>query len=98
VYEYDEAGRMVASRPEPEWDDQERGWMLALADLEAGECHGCGGDLEETTDPENDGRYAVGTPIRCHKCTALAIAKENHAKQGEVRHPEALMWPASLRG
>ena len=30
VYEYDDAGRLVASQPEVEWDDTERAWMLAL--------------------------------------------------------------------
>lgn len=27
---YDDAGRLVSSRPEPEWDDTEREWMHAL--------------------------------------------------------------------
>jgi hypothetical protein len=97
VYEYDDDGRMVASRPEAEWDDQERGWMLALADVEANEHAACGGDLEETTDPANDGHYKVSMPVRCHKCTALEIAKEAHSTRGEVRHGDALLWPVALR-
>lgn len=105
---HDDDGRLAASSQEPEWDEQERGWMLALADLEAAECPGCGGDLEETAAPENNrdnpqrtGEYEVGAPHRCHRCTELARAQDaaSNPPQGRAPHPfpSALLWSAQLK-
>lgn len=99
---------MVASSPEPEWDDGERGWMLALADVEAAACGGCGGDVEETTSPEHDrnnpqrvAHYEVPPPVRCHRCTELARAQDaaSNPPQGRAPHPfpSALLWSAQLK-
>ena len=95
VYEYDGQGRMVrsVSRAEPEWDLDQRGLMLALAEAERGECAGCGHPLGESTDPKHEGRYKVDPPTRCHSCTALQIAYE---KAKDYKHPEALRWNAHL--
>lgn len=69
TYAYDDAGRMIASRPEPEWDDAERSKMLALDLYEAG-IGPCGHHHAETTDPEN-----FFFDIRARKCPACR-AKE----------------------
>lgn len=66
---------------EAEWDDDERAWMLALAEREAAECRRCGGDLNETTDYGN--RYVPQPPLVCMRCLALHQADEAHRK-----HPE----------
>lgn len=75
---------------EQEWDEQEQGLMLALAEWERLTCNGCGGWLPETTAKENDGAYAPPKPIRCHCCEALAISQE---LRGDKERPQAQRWP-----
>lgn len=82
---------MISSQPEPEWDDLQSGWMLALAEYRAGRCDGCGGQLEETTTHET---WDALPPLRCHKCTVIAIAQEGH----DHKHVTALRWGAVRRG
>jgi len=96
VHEYDDAGRLIRSvtYTEPEWDDRERGWALALLDLEADTCPGCGGSITETTRPESEGHWHVPPPTRCHRCTALANAQQPYA---EAKHPQALLWSADRK-
>lgn len=65
--------------------------MLALDAYEASVCDGCGGYLPETTAAEADEGYTVGTPIRCHRCTAIAQKAEAY---GETKHSHALRFPA----
>jgi hypothetical protein len=86
TYEYDDQNRIVRSTTltEPEFDDEQRGLMLALQVYEDLRCDGCGGNLEETTAPENEGRYRV-SKSRCHKCDAIGIAAEQHDKDGAPR-------------
>lgn len=105
MIEYDEHDRpkkWVTTR-ESEWDEQEQAWMLALAVYEAGLCHRCQGELDETAsaalDPNNrDGThiYKPRPPTRCHRCTALMDSdKTYHAvdKEGHyiTPHPQALI-------
>lgn len=73
--------------------------MLALAEWRDSRCRGCGGDLEETTNPDHDGTpgnwgYQPLKPIRCHRCTALA---RSEAKYRDNEHPHALMHVVELR-
>jgi len=75
--------------------------MLALAERRAGQCGQCGGDLAETTSPENDGSPGNGAylpllPIRCHRCTALAKSEADYRKQN-VEQPHALMHRVKLQ-
>jgi hypothetical protein len=83
-HEYDESGRLARTVVvrEVEWDDEERGWLLALAEREAAECRRCGGDLIETTKWSN--RYVPQAPLVCLRCLALHQAEESHRK-----HPHA---------
>lgn len=64
--------------------------MLALAEVRAMTCSGCGGDLGETTTHED---WVPLAPLRCHRCTAIAIAQDGH----DAKHPQALRWGAELR-
>jgi hypothetical protein len=94
VHEYDDAGRLarsVATR-EPEWDAGQRGWMLALAEYRAGRCPDCRGELKQTLSIED---WDVEPPIRCHRCTAIAEAASDHAK--DHKHMHALRWLATPR-
>jgi hypothetical protein len=71
VHEYDDEGRLVRTTVtrEPEWDDQQRANMLALAEYEAGIC-ACGlpKDLADA-DPDLRLKYRV-----CPVCAGMAQA------------------------
>lgn len=84
---------MVRSLPESEWDELQQSWMLALSLWRSQHCQGCGGDLEETTIHET---WDVPPPLRCHRCTAIAVHQEQHAK--DHKHTHALRWAAYRRG
>lgn len=96
MYEYDEDGRLVASRPEVEWDDTERAWMLALEEYRSDllcEC-GCGFPKKISQAPETEFSVEVPPPTRCHIRTALAADQ----KAAEDRPtPEGLIWGVRLR-
>jgi protein-disulfide isomerase len=82
---------------EPEWDEQEAGWMLALAVYEDTRCPICGGDIDECWADGADRLYRVPTPIRCHRYTAAAAARAVYDRNPDVRHPEALIFRAERR-
>lgn len=79
---------------EAEWNEEQRGFVLAYLTYEAQVCHGCGGWLPETTNGDNDGRYQVGTPGRCYRCTAIHKKQEGYEKQSPR---ELVLWPAELK-
>lgn len=85
----------MSSQAEPEWDDVERDWMLALEDYRRNvlcPC-GCGYPAEVSQDPMTEFRAYAG-PVRCHVRTALVRAQKD--QQG-VPHPEGRLWVAKLR-
>lgn len=91
TYQNDRAGRLVRSETH-EWTWQDREMALALQDYEARLCRGCGGDLTETTKPENQHRYKGEMAYVCHRCVALEVASDvKHP------HPNALTFTAELR-
>ncbi|MDG4792017.1 hypothetical protein O7626_40085 [Micromonospora sp. WMMD1102] len=77
-YEYDDRDRMVRSTEyvESAWNEDERGWMLALADWEASRCPSCGGDPDECQSPTADINNPFGTWVydaewvECHRASA----------------------------
>lgn len=96
MYEHDDQGRIVASRPEPEWDDIEVGWMLALQDWRDSLCPcGCGWPADVAQDPMTEFRVRVEDPTRCHVRSALAKAQREYAS-GEGSRPEGLLWRAVM--
>lgn len=98
VYEYDDAGRMVSSRPEVEWDETERAWMIALAEWESTEvCPMCGWpkDVCQARDTENN--LTVPPPTRCHVVTAIRRAQEARPSSGTSKHDDALIWAAQVK-
>ena len=87
---------MVSSRPEPEWDETEREWMLALDDYRRNvlcPC-GCGYPRELSQSPDVEFKLEVPAPTRCHVRTALARAQ----RDSERKFPEALLWKVNYRG
>ena len=79
----DQNGRLIRTvvTREPEWDADERAWMLGLAMREASECRRCGGDLAVTTDWA--WRWQPQPPIVCLRCLAL-----HHDERAHKDHPQ----------
>ena len=90
TYFHNAAGRVV--RSEEEWTQRDVEMILALEDYEAGLCQGCGGDLAETTKPENQGRYVGRIAAVCHRCVARDVAADNNHP-----HPNALTYSVELK-
>lgn len=67
---------------------------LALQMYEDGLCAGCGNPLDECADPAAEHAYEAHEPVRCNACTARAAKREQY---GENRHPQALMFPVTLK-
>jgi hypothetical protein len=82
--------QLVTASP---WTEQDRWAAMQLADYEAALCPGCRQPLAETSNNEHEYQYKVGTAIRCHRCTAAAVASEQH----DQPHPEAVLFPIELR-
>lgn len=87
-------GSVLVTR-EPEWDDESRDWVLALAQWEDLHCPQCNGWLPETTDPANEDAYRAEPPGRCHRCTALVAKQESYAEH--PYHRSQVLWPVTLR-
>ncbi|HEY9414796.1 MAG TPA: hypothetical protein VIQ30_08575 [Pseudonocardia sp.] len=95
-YRYDGRGRLAQAVTvrEPEWDEEQQALMLALDLHEALTCSGCGGYLPHTTAPEADDAYKAELPIRCHRCTAIAIGADAYS---DTPHAHALRFPTRLQ-
>lgn len=76
-----EAGVLVSSIPESEWDAQERGWMLAYAAYLENCCARCGGDLHETTNPANEDGYVHLLPVQCARCVEFERATKEYERE-----------------
>lgn len=88
---------MVASRPEPEWDDDQRDLVIALAEVEDDTCPHCGNSMSECMSPDSDPdnrdgthKYVAGAPYRCFAATARE-RKADEFKEAPQRH--ALSFP-----
>jgi hypothetical protein len=99
VYRYRKDGRIkkTITVTEPEYDEHDRAWMLALSAYRAAHCPHCGGALHETTDPANEFAYHADS-IRCFKCTALAKSADALTKGPmPAQHPQAVLHRAEFR-
>lgn len=93
TYEYGKKGRVVrtVSVREPEWDDEQRGWMLALSEYRASLCPcGCGYLSDETRGAANEDRFTVPPPYRCYARDAMVEAQEAFKNP----RPQAVLWTA----
>lgn len=98
VYEYDDTGRLISSRPEVEWDDVEQGWMTALAKWRHDEvCPLCGWPREICQAPETEWSLEVPLPTRCHVTTAIRRAQDGRTSAGGSKHDDALLYGARFK-
>lgn len=74
------------TRREAEWDEEQAGWVLALAENRRWRHH-CGGDLRETTRPDRDANnphatymYRPSLPVECHLCSAIDRSRQDYAE------------------
>lgn len=94
LYEYDDAGRLVSSRPETEWDETEQGWMLSLEQYKNEKlCPLCGMPKEVCQAPYGTYVYSAGDPIRCNVTTAI---RQRQKDDGETAHSDALIYPPRI--
>lgn len=70
-------GRPWPASGDPLWTEEDRGWALALAEVEADQCPDCGQPWSEATDAKNEFAYKP-TLIICHACAASAKAVRVH--------------------
>lgn len=79
-----------------EFDDDEQAGVLAYEEMLDNQCPGCGGQLDETTDPDID--WHAHPPTRCFKCDARLLAQEPYtAINKDTGRPvtprlQALLW------
>lgn len=104
AYEYDETGRLARSVTTRgvEWDEVERGWLLALDLYEAGLCKRCGVPLAESLDADHDPdnpdapyHYVADQPAACNHCLVLVRSERAWSKLREADAP-ALIHTARL--
>jgi hypothetical protein len=67
--------------------------MLALAEVRAMSCPGCGGDLAETTSHET---WDPLPPLQCFRCDAIAAQQDRYAQ--DYKHMHVFRWGATRRG
>ena len=79
---------------EPEWDEESRDEMIALAVYEDTLCPRCGGPADECQSPEAERRFEGVPPVRCHRTDAI-IRYQN--KAGTYERGNALLWRAQER-
>ena len=98
TYLYDDAGRLIESTPETEWDESQRDAMLALQRYrETEQCPKCGGPKWLCQSPEAENAYAAGDPVRCHITTVIMEAQRGYSEGPHAPHEQALLWPIKVR-
>lgn len=79
---------------EPEWGDDDRGWLLALLAEDADTCSGCGHPNSETSDPASMHQWRL-VQRKCWACVVLEAdadaraeskTKDRGLKTGIARH------------
>lgn len=64
---------------EPEWSDEDRGWLLAYLQERAEVCSGCGHPLDECRDPKTAGRWQI-VVSQCEACRIAEADADNRAE------------------
>lgn len=96
LYVYDEAGRLVSSQPEPEFDELEREWMKALEHYrEAITCPLCGLPKSICRAPETEDQVGASSE-RCH-VTAALLRRKKADTDDDMPFPESLAYSIEPR-
>lgn len=89
---------------EPEWDYTERNLAVAVDEIDAQTCGGCGGDLSvELTDKhpaedDGDGHHHRARLLWCRRCVATEKLRRRQAKEDETLHGTAAdPYPSARR-
>lgn len=93
---YDRRGRLKRSvtTSEPEWTEQDRAEILALAEYRRRLCPLHGGPLTECTSHEDTGPQFVVGKKRCRAQDAVLTAQ---AGLKNTPHPNALLWSVTAK-
>jgi hypothetical protein len=67
---------------EPEWSEEDRALVLALAEERAEICPGCGNRMSECRDKRTAGTWTVETEICQPSRVAQKLAEENRETRG----------------
>lgn len=93
MYVYDDGGRLVSSRPEPEWDDTEREWMHALdAWKRENLCSKCGLPKSICRDRAASRSVTVPRPEACFVTQKILAAQEGFYSEENRDQAPAHEW------
>lgn len=87
------AGRVV--RPgEPAWTQQDTDLAIAITEIEAERCDGCGHPVGESMDPDTEFGWKADA-LRCHACAA----RDRKARgMGESFDDSGIRWLVTRKG
>jgi hypothetical protein len=85
----------MTTTTEPEWDDEGRKTVLALAVYDESLCPLCGQPSHICQDPANQFKWHAPEPVRCHATTAL-LAKQKGYTEETNPQVQALMFGVRL--
>lgn len=83
-------GGFRITQDESEWDFTERNLALALDEIDAQTCPGCGGDLsveltnKHPSEDDGDGHYHKATALWCRRCVSQAKLRRRTEKEDEA--------------
>lgn len=78
-YRYDDHGRIIHTRPEPEWDEWDQVLVDELQNWQS-DVHSCGHHRSEQRDPDTQ---FVATFTVCQACAVLQDKQREQARQDE---------------
>jgi hypothetical protein len=86
TFERDADGQVVRAVTvrEPEWTDQDRGWVLALLAEQADTCGGCGQPVSECFDPKTMREWQA-VERQCQACRVVEAQHEANAEASTRR-------------
>lgn len=87
-------GGRVVGTGEPLWLQSDTDLAVALTELEASTCSGCGQPVAECMSTEGDGAYDA-EPWRCHGCATRDRKAQEFSKAGDQA---GIRWVVKRRG
>jgi hypothetical protein len=78
------------------WTLADRVVALAYEQIVAATCRGCGGDLHETTDPDNASGWTA-EPVICERCAARDRAARDRRQASQPADHDGVLWVITPR-